>query len=397
MVSLTGSMRTLRALSLGLVLTLGLSLVVTGDGSAFAQEADRAEEDAEEAARRADVADGLVDEAVANRDAVELELMTAMTNISDLSADLSRVASALDTIASQIVFADVEMTGIEAAIEVRAVDAYMNALATPAMTFVNSDSVEAAIVTGVVVEQIVDSDREVVDQLVAQKRQLEALHAEQLAKQDEFNVLKAELDAEMERLTALYEEADSEVAARIRAANAADAAHREAMSSVEAARARDAERERQEERDPPTTTTAPPPPGPDTTEPAPTTTAPPTTTPTTITGEDEGGDWDFPPAVERWRDLAERYFPSNRVEEALAILQCESLGDPEAYNPFSGASGLFQFLPSTWASTAPQAGFPDAGPFEPEANIATAAWLANRYQELGQYYWQAWSCRRVLS
>jgi hypothetical protein len=57
---------------------------------------------------------------------------------------------------------------------------------------------------------------------------------------------------------------------------------------------------------------------------------------------------------------------------------------------------LFQFLPSTWASAAPKAGFPDAGPFDPEANIGTAAWLANRYQELGMSYWQPWSCRRVL-
>lgn len=386
-------MRTLRATSTSLVLFLSLILVL-GGGSAFAQESDRAEQEADEAARRAEAANGLVDDAVANRDAIELEMMAAMTSISDLSADLSRVASALDTIATQIVFADTEMSSIEAAIEVRAVDAYMKALATPAMSFVNSDSVETAIVTGAAVEQIVDSDREVVDQLVAQKRQLEALHAEQLAKQDEFDVLKAELDAEIQRLTALYDEADSEVAARIRAANEADAAFREAMSSVEAARARDAERERQEERDPPTTTTTPP--GPGTTGTSPPTTEPPTTEPTTTTDGGGGGGWDFPPAVEQWRDLVSQYFPSNRVEEALRILQCESLGDPEAYNPFSGASGLFQFIPSTWASTAPQAGFPDADPFNPEANVGTAAWLANRYQELGQNYWQAWSCRRVL-
>jgi soluble lytic murein transglycosylase-like protein len=90
------------------------------------------------------------------------------------------------------------------------------------------------------------------------------------------------------------------------------------------------------------------------------------------------------------------YFPASRVDEALAILQCESLGDPDAYNPYSGASGLFQFLPSTWASTSPKAGFAGAGAFEPEPNVGTAAWLAGRYQELGQGYWAPWSCRRVL-
>jgi hypothetical protein len=34
--------------------------------------------------------------------------------------------------------------------------------------------------------------------------------------------------------------------------------------------------------------------------------------------------------------------------------------------------------------------------FDPAANIGTAAWLANRYHELGQNFWQPWSCRRVL-
>jgi soluble lytic murein transglycosylase-like protein len=92
----------------------------------------------------------------------------------------------------------------------------------------------------------------------------------------------------------------------------------------------------------------------------------------------------------------ERFFPAGRVEEALRIMGCESNGDPNAYNPYSGASGLFQFLPSTWATTAPRAGYPNASPFDPEANTASAAWLANRYQELGLDYWLAWSCRRVL-
>jgi soluble lytic murein transglycosylase-like protein len=100
--------------------------------------------------------------------------------------------------------------------------------------------------------------------------------------------------------------------------------------------------------------------------------------------------------IEQWRSLVAAYFPASRVDEALAILQCESLGDPDAYNPYSGASGLFQFLPSTWASTSPKAGFAGAGAFEPEPNVGSAAWLASRYQELGQGFWTPWSCRRVL-
>jgi soluble lytic murein transglycosylase-like protein len=101
--------------------------------------------------------------------------------------------------------------------------------------------------------------------------------------------------------------------------------------------------------------------------------------------------------VEQWRSIVQQHFPSARVDEALRIIQCESLGDPDAYNPYSGASGLFQFIPSTWASAAPKAGFAGSSVFDPDANIATASWLANRYHDLGQSYWQPWSCRRVLN
>jgi uncharacterized protein YraI len=55
----------------------------------------------------------------------------------------------------------------------------------------------------------------------------------------------------------------------------------------------------------------------------------------------------------------------------LSVARCESLLDPSAYNPISGASGLFQFLPGTWATT-PWAG---ASMFDPVANAEAAAWM----------------------
>lgn len=78
------------------------------------------------------------------------------------------------------------------------------------------------------------------------------------------------------------------------------------------------------------------------------------------------------------------YFPADMVEPALRIIQCESLGDPDAYNPYSGASGLFQFLPGTWAVIAPKAGFSGVSVFDPEANIGAAAWLTAYYESLGR-------------
>ena len=67
---------------------------------------------------------------------------------------------------------------------------------------------------------------------------------------------------------------------------------------------------------------------------------------------------------------------------ALRVAKCESGYNPNAVNPSSHASGLFQFIPSTWAST-PQA---KAGKsvFDPVANAQAAAWL---YQRQGSRPW----------
>ena len=55
-----------------------------------------------------------------------------------------------------------------------------------------------------------------------------------------------------------------------------------------------------------------------------------------------------------------QYFPAELVDEALVVIHCESVGDPLAYNPVSGASGLFQFIPSPWAWASEGAGFAGA-------------------------------------
>lgn len=387
-------MRALRPLPL-VVLVVAIALVVltAGGALAHAQSVDETEEQAEKKGRQAEVAAGLVDSAVADRAGIEAELAVSMARISDLAAELSLVSSSLDTLRTQIAFADTELSGIRTDIETHAIDAYMTALAGPGVTFVNSSTVEKAMVAGQVVGDVVNSGTARVNELVTKRDALEKLQADYRVQEEQVAALKAEVDAEVEHLAALYDEADTAVGQAIREANAADAAYREALSAVEAAQAREAERERQQERAP-TTSTPPPNLGAD---PTPTTTAPPETTSSTDGGGGGGGEnWDFSPVIEQWRPLVQAYFPSNRVDEALAILECESLGDPDAYNPYSGASGLYQFLPSTWASTSPKAGFSGASPFEPEANVGTAAWLANRYHELGQGYWAPWSCRRVL-
>lgn len=55
----------------------------------------------------------------------------------------------------------------------------------------------------------------------------------------------------------------------------------------------------------------------------------------------------------------------------LRVAQCESVLDPNAVNPASGVSGLFQFLPSTWATTP----YANQDIFDPVANAEAAAWM----------------------
>jgi membrane-bound lytic murein transglycosylase B len=367
---------------------LAVSLIVPG-AAAVAQTVADAESEALVAEERAEVASGLVDDAVADRAGIEVALTESITRANDLASTLSELGASLDRLAEQLGFADIELAGIKEQIEIQAVDAYMSVLASPSLSLVSSGSVERALVVSTVVEDVVAGNREKVDELFIKRRSLEQLQEVYLSQRAEYAALQAEVDAEVEHLAALFEQADAAVAEVVRNAQIADQEHRSALSAVDLAQARAAERDRQESR-PTTTTTTPGGTSPPTTSP----TSPPTTPPTTGGGNVPTS---FPPQIEQWRPLVGQFFPAARVNEALAILRCESNGDPDAYNPYSGASGLFQFLPSTWASTAPKAGYPGASVFDPEANTASAAWLANRYQQLGQYYWAAWSCRRVLN
>jgi hypothetical protein len=73
---------------------------------------------------------------------------------------------------------------------------------------------------------------------------------------------------------------------------------------------------------------------------------------------------------------------SSGLSWALRVARCESGYNPRAYNPSSGASGLFQFLPSTWYSH-----FPGWNIWDPYAQ----ARAARIFYDHG---WQSqWTCR----
>lgn len=93
------------------------------------------------------------------------------------------------------------------------------------------------------------------------------------------------------------------------------------------------------------------------------------------------GDVTAPPSgTERWRSLVAAYFPPEHVDRMLRIMACESGGDPEAKNPHSSATGLFQIM-GFWQKAWP-------GDYtDPWTNVAVAyqIWLEQGYR--------AWVCK----
>ena len=63
------------------------------------------------------------------------------------------------------------------------------------------------------------------------------------------------------------------------------------------------------------------------------------------------------------------------VQWAMNVAYCESRYHPNSVNSDSGASGLFQFMPSTWGGTP----WANQSPFDPAANAQAAAWLYSHY------------------
>ena len=70
---------------------------------------------------------------------------------------------------------------------------------------------------------------------------------------------------------------------------------------------------------------------------------------------------------------------------ALCVAEAESNFDPLAENPSTGAAGVFQFLPSTWANLSELAGHGGASVFDARANVAVTAWT------VAEYGWHPWS------
>jgi hypothetical protein len=83
------------------------------------------------------------------------------------------------------------------------------------------------------------------------------------------------------------------------------------------------------------------------------------------------------PPPEIAKDITDAFSPLGpaAVQWAFNVAWCESRYHPNSVNSDSGASGLFQFLPSTWSGTP----YASQSPFDPRANAFAAAWLYSHY------------------
>lgn len=354
-----------RALPAITVLAVLATAVVPDGGALRAQEVGQAEQQARQAESRLEEANRIVSDKVANRDQVEAELFDALQRYDDAVAALAAADADLDRVAERLSYAAAETNRVESDLQHQAVSAYMSAVGAPGSLVFAAESTEAAMVAGPVLERAQQQTLERLDTLAVRRQELARLRARFEENRAQVAALRSRVEAEADHLQELFAQADAEVAAAYEAARAAEATYRQSLDELAAARAREEQRRREEaerrrrEAD----------------------------------ANNRRNTGSLKRGVEAWRPIVVAHFPDRLVEEALQVMQCESGGDPEAVNPYSGASGLFQFLPSTWAVASVRAGVGDRSVFDGEANIIAAAWLVAYYEGRGYDSWRAWSCK----
>ena len=374
----------------GLVALTVVTALFSSASPVFAQ-VDEAEQRARDAADEAAAAYAIVSSAVANAEEVEAALFVALDEYQTAASELALAGIRLDGIIESLAFADAEAVNAEQQLRTHTVTAYMEAVTSSPSLLMDTDTVEDVLVVGQVVRESQSNALRTLGDLVTQRNELERIRAEHVIELVQVESLEQVLASRTSELQELFAAANAEVAAAFTVASAADSAYRAALDDVDRAIAED-EAARRAAEAATTTTTRPP-----TTT---TTTGTPTATDdTTTTTQPSTDSWPPIPINDRtmaWRPLLEQYFAPDLVLDALVIIQCESLGNENAINPYSGASGLFQFLSGTWAVASVQAGVGDRSVFDGEANVIAASWLAEYYRNRLGEPWRPWSCRVYL-
>lgn len=312
-------------------------------GLAQASEVDDARDSAEAAETARDQAAGANDEAEAMRDDLAARVIDALGRLRQANNDADVAAARHLDLVSEITALEERAGVLRSSIQDSAVEAYMRSAFGAGMVLWQADSFEEVALLSETAREAAVSTQ---DEIATLNLTRSALGTARLAAETErartasFRASAASIHDELE---ALYRDADAAAAATLANLELTEIAYARALTELEEAERRAA----------------------------------------ALAG------------VQHWRPLVEAYFPAELVEEALRVMKCESSGNPDAVNPSSGASGLFQFLDTTWAWVAPQAGMAGRSRFDPEANVASAAWLVDYTirTEHPRGTWAHWTCQ----
>lgn len=323
-----------------LVLVLLLSLI---GGMANASEVDEARNDADAARAARDEAAGANDQAAAARDGLAAQVVDALDRLrvanDDAAASVERHLDLID----EITVLEERAAGLRAAINDSAVEAYMRSAFGAGLVLWQAESFEEVALLSETAREAAVTSRAEIATLNLTRTALDGARRAAEAEDLRTGELRAEASTIHGELEALFRDADANAAATLANLELTEVAYARALTELEEAERRAA----------------------------------------ALAG------------VQHWRPLVEAYFPAELVEEALRVMKCESSGNPDAVNASSGASGLFQFMATTWAWAAPQAGMAGRSRFDAEANVASAAWLVDYTIRTNhpRGTWAHWTCQ----
>lgn len=324
------------------VLILTLVLMLFG-GMAHASDVEDARRAADEARSELDDAAGANESAEAARDELGAKVVDALDRLREANVDAATSAQVYLDLVDEIAGLEDQVGALRDSISDSAVEAYMrSALGSGLVAWQAQSFEEIALLSETARGAAVDT-RDEIAMLTVTRAALGSARAAAEAESARTADFRSSAVAIHDELEALFRQADVEAAATLANLELTEIAYGRALTELETAERRAA----------------------------------------ALAG------------VQHWRPLVEAYFPPELVEEALRVMKCESSGNPDAVNPTSGASGLFQFLETTWAWAAPQAGMSGRSRFDPEANVASAAWLVDYTIRTAhpRGTWAHWTCQ----
>ena len=276
-----------------------------------------------------------------SRNQVLDQLLFTLSEYERRNAELEEASYMVNTLRSRLLTTEEEVVQLRASVQDRAIRAYMRGAFETNTVLWSAGSFQEAAILIQAVERTAARDTDVLGNLATTRGLLAGLREDFESERTRLLGVRDELGSLVEELESRFEATDSSLGQAYRDLGEADRRYQSAISDLDSAERRLA----------------------------------------TFRGAGQ------------WRPIVERFFRGPLVEDAIWVMHCESRGNPDATNPTTGAAGLYQFLAGTWTYASAGAGFAGASRYDPEANIASAAWLAHRDQDRGSSPWVPWSCK----